>query len=283
MSTFYINADVGVDSGAGGSGAPWLTLAYAITHSTTGDTIYCQNSVATYAFITQDLGTSRTLIGQSTAGVVFDGAAAQVQWSFSTSLTISYITFQNVFCSTGSSQIFYTPTTGTSLAFTSCVFRTITLYNDNVYSPYGGIISGSGSTTGNITLTNCLIDKPLSNTTDSSNNVYIFGGDGTPTITLINCTIYSNATGTSKIDFIFSRDDNTINIVLKNTVIQAVTSVDYNHQPMTNTATYSCLNGLTGTVPTGTGVITTDPLFVDAPNANFNLRSISPCVDSGSL
>jgi hypothetical protein len=30
-------------------------------------------------------------------------------------------------------------------------------------------------------------------------------------------------------------------------------------------------------------VITTDPLFVDAANSNFNLRPTSPCIDTGVI
>ena len=70
MATYYLNADTGNNTtGTGTSALPWLTIAKAVTSSTTGDTIYCQNSTATYSWVLQDFVSGRTVTGQSAAGV----------------------------------------------------------------------------------------------------------------------------------------------------------------------------------------------------------------------
>ena len=48
------------------------------------------------------------------------------------------------------------------------------------------------------------------------------------------------------------------------------------------TATYTDFYQVTS-APSGIGNITSDPLFVDAANGNFNLRPASPCIDTGTL
>ena len=105
MATYYINADTGNDStGDGSIGSPWLLLSYAHGQATTGDTIICQDSAASYTFVNQSFTKNLTIQGEQNdaSGAVFDALTGNVIWTISTADTtvnISKITMQNGYSS----------------------------------------------------------------------------------------------------------------------------------------------------------------------------------------
>jgi hypothetical protein len=109
---------------------------------------------------------------------------------------------------------------------------------------------------------------------------------GTVTLTFNNNTYYNTGAYALTINQATGDADTTLvyknNIFYKDTVggvaaltINTPTSCPFTYQ---NNCAYNCT-----AVPTGTGNITTDPLFVDLTNSNFNLRPTSPCIDGGVL
>jgi hypothetical protein len=72
-------------------------------------------------------------------------------------------------------------------------------------------------------------------------------------------------------------------VTCKNSIFVNATGISFPAYTSGNGITsYSCFYSFS-TTPTGTGNITSDPLFVDPSNSNFNLRATSPCIATGTL
>jgi hypothetical protein len=83
-----------------------------------------------------------------------------------------------------------------------------------------------------------------------------------------------------------------INVNFKNSIIYNSTGSVFDLVLNTNnilsfTTTYSDYFNISDpnspTIISGTGVITSDPLFIDPANNNYNLSPSSPCIDAGTL
>jgi hypothetical protein len=266
MATYYINADTGNDTtGDGSQGNPWLTLSKANSSSTSGDTIFCQNSTNTYLFQNLSLG-GKTIVGESLNGVIFSDQGTPVSTGWTSPLLVDNITFDNITSSGGGS---YDRAFGGSYTIQNCIFKNITstdswrggFFNSNVEGAYtatflgciiynftGGVFCRTGTSTTNVY--NCVIDY-----TNSSGA--IFSGQGPGLFRFKNNIIYNDSGGT------------------KGTLSYNLTGPIFD---------YNCLYGLFSYMPSGTGnLINTDPLFIDAANRNYNLSPSSPCIDAGTL
>jgi len=292
MATYYLNADTGVDSGAGGSGAPWLTLAYAYSHSTGGDTLYFQNSTATYTFSNQTLA-NRTITGQSATGVVLDGGGAVVGWALQGTVTINNITVQNI-TKFGNQWRAVLSVSGSEVILTvnGCIFHNIETFR----SDYGDGVIGSSYAQGrfNVTINGCLFYDIKLNSSGVAGAVFgfrVMNNTVASSFSVTNCTVCVTAVAPNKLLGMFNFFDaggNTTlpTVTVKNTILsnQSGLTLKYEGNTIwyTLSVTYSDLYLLTS-APTGTGVITSDPLFVDPTNSNFRLRPTSPCIDTGTL
>jgi hypothetical protein len=288
MATYYLNADTGVDTGAGGIGSPWLTLVYAIANSAAGDTLYCQNSTATYDFRNATI-TGRSIIGQSTNGVVFDGGSASYYWYASTGTAIlRNITFQNIV----GSNIISLPNYGTGVILTMdrCLWR---LCASGGGSSAGGIIGNQGwaFSSGVITVSSCIFDD-ISNAADSMVAAFGFRGAEAAVTVTFNNNVWITKSAANQHSCMFGSYDNYYTIVAKNNIFRnlqatiAWFATSYGHSHCTLELTNCDYNGSfydgEGTV-IKTNCITGDPLFVDENNGNFNLRPGSPCIDTGVI
>lgn len=277
MTVYYINADTGDNGlGDGSAGNPWLTLAFAYSNSVAGDTIICQDSVAAYAWIDATMS-SRFIQGESddASGAVFDGAAgANIRWIIS-NLTISNITFQNRTSNVTNLSAFVVNIINESNTFINCVFNNIEVGGNT--SGAGGLITSSLADDSTWTLVDCRISDIRTNPSIG----FLFGSINATGVSysLTGCTIYTNAVGVDQLNSICERHQPTT-ISFKNVIIASTYSLAMGD--FTEDATYSCFYQITG-APSGTGVITSDPLMVDPDNANFNLRPTSPCIDTGTL
>lgn len=287
MTTYYINASTGNDTtGNGSSGNPWLTPSKAATAATSGDTISCAAGTYTWASIAQ--GTkSLNWVGASLSGglptTIFAGAstATSVQYSLNSGVVVTYTnisfrTFRNSGSTSCCWQNVYDGLGGVAtLSFTKCAFSNILLSSA---AGGGGLIGeNSGSQTMSLTFISCLfyaIGKVSGATAG-----YLINHVATCTITWTGSVFHNSITG-DKLDAILGRGSTA---TIKNGIFQSVgatIAINGNSAP-TPTATYSCGNGIT--LPSGVGNISSDPLFVDAANGNFNLRPTSPCINTGTL
>lgn len=281
MATYYIATTGNDTTGDGSSGNPWLTLSKAYTASAASDTIVLKNGTYTWnSYISFNPTTNRTIQGETAGSVIIDGSSTTVSavalGRAGVTLSISNIVWQNggiaaatVFDSNG------------TLTITNCVFKNL----------YAGGSSNSlfGATSAVVTLSfvNCLFNNIYS-TASSSALVGMEGHNASypKSVTLTNCTIYLITGGASLLDYIFFSQYAVTYFTptVKNCVIYNGTggTVNYSNSISNGACTYSC-NYLITSPPSGTGNITSDPLFVDAANANFKLRPTSPCIDTGTL
>lgn len=192
------------------------------------------------------------------------------------------MTFQNFTATTGNEGACIVVSTGNTIS--NCVFKNIRTGAQTAF--YGGFLRCAASTS-NLTLNNCLFyniqyisgggesesfigmrDSSyvsvtinsctfalLSTETDSMRYLLRYTGDGTrtPTVTIKNCIVYNGSGGT----FTYTSGLNPTNVV-----------------------SYTDFYSVTSS-PSGTGVITSDPLFISAGGTNFRLQPSSPCRGTG--
>jgi hypothetical protein len=294
MATKYISPTGNDSTGDGTIGLPYLTIAKAYAMTTTNDTISCAAGTYTWAAVTWAGRTFQGIAGTLEPTVIFNGAGAHFSTTLQNNNTFNDIVFTNVIHN-GSTQvpIFYQNTSGT-LTFNRCVFRQIT-----TWTSYGSalfILYSTGAPPA-LVLNNCLLHscKAINGTTSYSGQA-LFSGYGNSinsTITITNCVFYLNFLSTQSseaIIFLAQSQDTKGIYVFKNTIIQSHPTYKFAYMQaaaqswQSLTSTYCCNYNCNPTyVPTGTGNITTDPLFIDPTNSNFNLRPTSPCIGTGII
>lgn len=277
MATYYLNADTGNDSGSGTSVSPWKTVAKAITVTVSGDTIYFQNSTAHYTWASAMFMVNLTLQGQSTAGCVLDGGAANVQWVVYTScsLTVNNLRFTNAGV-TASAGFFQGYTNGSSptqaLTLMYCQFDNLTI------AAQCGVIGDRFNTI-------CVIEYCVFfGITGASGTTWIISGGWINNLVFKGNTIYL-AAGNNLSGIIWNAGSSGGNAAFVSCICQDASNSVASSTANPVTWTYSCLKGtnLTTGAVVGTGTLSTDPLFIDPTNGNFNLQPTSPCIDKGSL
>lgn len=288
MTTYYINADTGNDTtGDGSASNPWLTISHAKDNVVTGDTIFCQNSTATYLFEKLSFDNEITIQGESVGGVVFSTVSdIDEGWALNGDnyYTIKNITFSdiNVVKPSDHSSVIYVGVPSGTLDISTCIFKDITITAGsfnwasgvlNKLYRYGKYIV-SGCIFYNITNRGIIVRK-VDNNPDFYTRIYfnnclfnmntventdILVGQNNPVTSFKNCIVY-NDTGNGK------------------------SIAAYNNQLDTNTTfDYNCVYGAFSNPITGTGnLLDTDPLFIDPATNNYNLSPSSPCIDAGTL
>ncbi len=300
MTTVYINADYGNDNdGNGTQSLPFKTISKAFQESKLHDIIYCFNSKNKYEFTDQTIS-FRTLEGQSTTGVIFDGGGKNANWIIGANgndlVTINNITFQNI-CLTENQPALGLVASGYTFNLNNCIFHDIKVF-DGGKSFTSGVIGHRDNTSSlTINMSKCLFYKISKN--DSSTDGYIFAmrvnndGSKVVSINLTNCTIYQASEGKHKISYLFGiKDDNVdsksnisvklLNCIIKNASKDPLSLCVYPFKEDSYIVSYSDLFNL-GDWKIGEGSIYEDPMFVDEEGGNFNLRPGSPCKDGGKL
>lgn len=291
MADWYLNADTGNDTtGDGSSGNPWLTVAKAYTSASDGDTIYLQGSTANYTFPNQLFAKSlniRGVEGDATE-VVLDGSAFVRRWYTNGNedvvLDIRWVTFYNI--TTEGAGTYRNTIAGYNLTVSNCIFRKIINSSASGNAGVAGIVGTEYAGTASplaITIQNNLFYELEGGTPNLYISLHNNGGADTGYVRWYNNTVYADGSYTTPVMFVCNTVAS-VDFEVKNNIFYATSSTA---MPVSGSAlddkfnynlTYNCTN-----VPDGTGNITSDPLFVDAANDNFNLRPSSPCIDTGTI
>ena len=131
------------------------------------------------------------------------------------------------------------------------------------YGPAGVTVSG--------TLRNCLVYGNSHNSTASPGGIQMTGG------LMENCTVAGNA---NHADSTKGAGVDLTGGTIRNCIVYGNTGGSgQNYVGAEGSVWYSCAPELT---PAAQGNTASDPQFEDAPNGDFHLKSISPCIDAGT-
>jgi len=273
-------------TGTGTSLLPWLTISKAHTSAASGDTIICKDG--TYTWTSQTFTKALTIQAENIGLAIFDGAAASIRWSLVPSMVKNGLRFTNAV----GAPLFEGGADGLYL-FQRCTFDNLAI--SHAAAGEGGLIGTTTVTPGNPTyrLVSCLINDITSTGQNS-----LFGGRTFGTTNMVitwdlqNTVIYIQNAGASRIQTLFYLTTNTgtnptIAIIIKNSIISNASGLTVNYRAgggtyNTNALSNSNFFSIT-TVPAGTAIITTNPLFENVAGGNFNLRPTSPARNVGTL
>lgn len=279
MASYYISPTGDDATGTGTLGNPWQTLAKFLAASANGDTCVCLDG--SYSFVSADIN-QREIVADHSGLAIFTGGVNEA-WDLQKDCQFEGLRFTSLqwnldndwYLFSGNNDV-YTAT------WINCIF------NDIMVDGGAGIFIGArrGGDINEVTLQGCLLYNIYSNNTGGEDCIF-----GTvvrdATFNILNTTIYPKQGGANALHKIFNEKFQTITAVIKNTIIMndtGSTIAMYNGAFGTfdPTASYSDFYQIANS-PSGTGVITSDPLFVDPANDNFYLRQGSPCIDTGAL
>ena len=295
MSTYYVDPTSG-DNGNGGSSFAdaWATIAYAISNSTTGDTIYIKNGTYTWSSI-DDFSAGRIFRAETDGSVIFDNAGSSISFTVGASSVdaeVRGIVFQDAINASNTSVIIQNLTTSGNATYTLCTFSNMEVVS--VADARGCVLGAQGP--GNAAELNLYLDRCTfydMRRQSGATNSYVISKYGQSAgqewyLDIRNCTFYKSSSADYIHTFINTRRTNStyFSCYLRNNIfvddnsaiefIQSLAAVDYDSD-------YNCINGFSGsTVPSESNGITSDPYFVDKANSNFNLRpDLSPCINAG--
>lgn len=289
MATYYISPSGNDSTGSGTSGEPWLTISKAHTSTSGGDTIICKDG--TYTWASQAFTKILTIRAENTGLVIFDGAGAALQWFVQADVTLTGLRFTNATGATN--QPVFRAEISLTFTFNYCRFDAIQVHglaNGGTGGLFGQNLGGTGSPI--FAVNACIFDDVYM--MSSSSDYYLFGArldvvNRVITYTLTNCVLYFSVSSSQRVRFLwykaFPASGANVVITVKNSIIYNNTGSTLTYSSgsgITSALSYSCFCNITST-PAGTALITSDPLFIDAANDNFNLRPTSPCINTGTL
>jgi hypothetical protein len=270
MATKYISPTGNDTTGDGSLGNPWKTISKGNTGTTTNDTIYMLPGV--YLLSSEAAAnltiSNKTITSTVTGGAIIDGTGG---WDYLFQLngvtTLNGIIWRN-WTRAGSVYLFetyYYSGDNDTATWNNCQFFNLrsgysvpfmmydllggikiwTFNSCMFYDTYGtiNIIGVTNSVNFNVYMNNCIV---IFSSALLSPRLIMYVGQR---LTAKNC-IFVNRGPASTIG-----------------------SAD--------TTTYSCIVGFSDSA--GTGNITSEPLFIDEANLNFNLRPTSPCIGTGII
>lgn len=284
MATVYLSP-TGSDSytyaQAQSISTPWLTPGKVQSAATDGDTVSLASGTYTIGGAISFTGKAFTWAAQTNGAVIWDWNNAQYALVFDTASKTNSFTgikfYRHKFnINYGTAQI--VPRDGVTLNYNDCIFEDYIL--KDIGLGVGGIVGTYNASSVTATFSRCVIKNPTYDTA-STNTAFWASRNGTViSVVVNNCVVYSSST-TAAIGGMFRETSAGSTIVSgKNNIFYAASAIPWGIS--NSTMTYSDGYQVTS-FPANTGNITSDPLFVDAANGNYNLRPTSPCIGSGSV
>lgn len=280
MATWYISPTGNDSTGNGSSGSPWSTIAktQSSTSTATGDTVYMASG--TYAMASDNFNKGLSYISSTPLGAIVDGSSGNYAWTVTGNVTVSFtdVKIKSVTRTAGDNFIFGASNGVTGYwVFTRCYFKDLKFSRKLLTSGYATSVSG-------YTLQNCILDNVWQTADGDYQGFFGCGGGGTvTTANIYNNIIYIpnwDANGNSSL---FNNTTTTVTYNLKNNIIYNTSGKTIAYRSLTN-GTFNLYNNdayLITSFPAANSNITSDPLFVDYVNGNFNLRPTSPCRANG--
>lgn len=282
MATYYISTAGNDTTGDGSYALPWLTVSKAHTAASSGDVIIVKTSATTYTFASQTFTKSLTIRGETTNPLnhIFDGGGSSINgWKANNTalaITVEYCTFQNATTAANETLFFSNLAAGGVCTMNNCIVRTITMNNGDYDAIFGANAANGGR--GSIDISLVLVYGLVRGAAGTNGAILNRFASEVGTDTVTNCTFAVGTTG-----YKIYRSVTGSVLTLKNSIFYSDSSLAFGLAAGgTINYSYSCSYNFTSP-PSGTGNITSDPLFVDAANSNYNLRPASPCIDSATL
>jgi hypothetical protein len=298
MATYYIATTGNDTTGDGSSSNPWLTLQKFLDTSSDNDTLIVKDG--TYTLTANVTISQRTIQAENNGLAIFDGGSTTKYIFVGSTNTFTGLIFQNFHASSANNTgIFtYSGTFGTTY-FQNCTFKDNRLgyTTSSVRGPMFRASNAAVADNATFDFNTCLFHGNNALQSGATRGCY-FGGinefNSATYVNMTNCTFVENKTdGTYVPNMFYSQSANGfINVNFKNSIIYNSTGSVFNlvlnnNSIVSFTTTYSDYFNISDpnspTIITGTGVITSDPLFIDPANNNYNLSPSSPCIDAGTL
>lgn len=286
MATVYLapsptGDDTRTYAAAQNSATPWATFAKVQSGATSTDTInvaagtYTQTASITFTKSFTFVGPP-PVSGMPVAVVDFNGT--NYRWINNTdskTMSFSNMRFIGQTATTNNESMMWF---GSGVAFTliisNCVFNNIVVYGDGSSNNSGIIMVGSAGT-GSVTITNSLFYNITKAAAAGGGTILDIWG--TQTSSLTGCVVSHTGSGTSLLTQFFRNHAGGNSTVHKNGIYKTTTATSIG---TSQTYSYTCGYNFTS-APTGTGVITSDPLIIDDVGANFHISQSSPCIGTG--
>ena len=281
MATVYLST-TGSDSytyaQAQSSSTPWLTPGKVQTSATTGDTVSVASGTYTIgAGIT--FTKNFTWNAVSNGDAIFDFANVNYRIEFSSATqTFNGIKFYRGKHNPSYGAIFIHVAGNTyTHTFNDCIIDTMSL--NSPIANLGGVFGDNNCTGVNFVFNRCLFKEITYDTSASGTALFAFrNADPTSGVQMNYCTTYLSSTA-KPIEKIFNDAASTNKPVFsgKGNAFKSEASIAVGATSCT--MTYSGAYNITS-FPANTGNLTSsDPLFIDATNTNYNLRQLSPLID----
>lgn len=275
MSTYYIAPSGNDTTGDGSEGSPWQTLSKAIASTVNDDTIILLDGTYTLTGnVSLGLRTYRAQ-NRSKAILDFGGMGYILNFSGTGTFLLDGLVLQNAAYSDP-------PLMRIDSMANSIVQLNALLFRDMTWGNRG-LIKIQNSTTTDLILSGCVFDDVVCLAGSDGNGILWFNGSGVNSAQFNNGVVYlksvpSSWTRALAVSYSYTDIPMTVtNTIMVNETGQIVRVFD---APSSGGADHCCFYNITSS-PAGTGVITDDPLFIDASNGNFRLRPDSPCLNAG--
>lgn len=295
MTTYYVSPAGSDVTGDGSAGNPWASLTHAISQISAGDEIVILgNSGSPHTYTLTGLGTCPpcTIRGETSTGVeetgtrlvTLDGTGNthQLTPSQAGSFTIKDLVLDTLSVDAEGALLHGLSGSDVDYALTRVRVVDLAVFSESgITSEIGGLIGtdrNNGGSACDAVLDRCEIAGVLKNGSDGG---VLFGVRvGSMALTLRQCAIWIDGADAAALDKVFGEAG--IAPTVQNTTIQAATTDVPWGDTTSDTIEDSVISGISG-LPSGTNLLTSDPLYVDPGTRDVHLQSTSPAREHGKL